>query len=118
MWQYLFYKRMKQHQLKEDVYHYLREGLVILERYVLNYKIITAASLGLGLLVGFLTAENIITDSQHSAFTIVDDPYQNLVIVFIIADLLLIGIFLNIKHQYQPKINRMWQLLAELQREA
>jgi hypothetical protein len=118
VWQYRFYQKMKRHQPKENVYHYLREGLVILERYVLNYKIVVGASLLLGLLLGYLTAEHFAIDPERSPFVFVKDPYQNLLLAVCIAELFIIGVFLHIKYVYQPKINQLWQLLSDLLREA
>ncbi len=118
VWQYRFYQKMMRHQTKENVYDYLREGLVILERYVLNYKIVVGASLLLGLFLGYLTAEHFAIDPERSPFVLVKDPYQNLLLVVCIAELFIIGVFLHIKYVYQPKINQLWQLLSDLLREA
>ena len=115
LWQCVFYRQMQQHQASDDVLDYLNKGLAILKRYVWHFKIIIGGSIVLGFCLGFLMGYYDTEAVEDSALIYVEDPFWNLVLALGVVAIMLITIHFYIKHLYQAKINRMQQLLDDLE---
>ena len=115
LWQCVFYRQMQQHQASDDVLDYLKKGLAILRRYVWHHKIIIGGFLVMGFCLGFLIEQYDAQAVEDSALIYVEDPFWNLVLALGIVAIMLIIIHFYIKHLYQAKINRIQQLLDDLE---
>ena len=115
LWQCLFYYQMQQHRASDDVLDYLNKGLVILKRYVWHFKMILGGSIVLGLCLGFLIGYYDAEAVESSALIYIEDPFWNLVLALGIVIVILVTVHFYIKHLYQAKINRMQQLLDDLE---
>ena len=115
LWQCLFYHQMQQHRASDDVLDYLNKGLAILKRYVWHFKIIIGGSILLGFCLGFLMGYYDTEAVENSVLIYIEDPFWNLVLALGIVAIMLTTIHFYIKHLYQAKINRMQQLLDDLE---
>ncbi len=125
VWQYLFYRIIQRHTLKDDVQTYLTEGLSLLKNYMRIYQGMIIASLAFGGFIGFWMVRNSSLEDPPLLFS--SDLTLNLIYSILFAGVLFSAAHFYIKYAYKDRIGRMQryqeksalikQLVAELREE-
>lgn len=116
VWQFRFYQRLRRHPFDTDVRQYLQSALALLRKYVLHYKIMYGITMPISLVLGFIIGFT--ASKEGVALPLVQlptNPWLAWLWVIGASCLVFLVIYLLIKYLYQHKINRLQQLVDELE---
>ena len=116
-WQFFFYQRLRRHPYNHDVHCYPQSSISLLRQYVWHYKIVYGVGLPISVVLGFIFGFEI--SQQGADFPFYELPENSWLIAAIsIAGLVtVLGVLhLMIKYFYQKKIDRMQQLIDDLEK--
>lgn len=116
-WQFAFYRRLRRHATDHDIHGYLQSSLRLLKQFVFHYKIVygivTPISIMLGFWLGMRASQ---ADVELPLAELPENPWMASVVVAGTLAIVLLCIHLNLKYLYQKKIDRMQQLVNDLER--
>lgn len=115
-WQLRFYQRLRRHPFEANVHYHLQLALALLKKYVLHYKILFGVMLPITAVLSFGMGVAAGKEGLDLPFyELPQHPWLAGLLVVAVLGLSLAAVHFQLKYLYQHKINRMQQLVDELE---